>query len=144
MLYNRRGKNREAEALLRDVLRNNPDMYDIHYSLGLLLAEEQKFAAAIDSLGQAARGLPRRPRVHYNLGLLLAQLRRDDEAEAALRRTIGLDPDNRQRVLDIVDNIGRRAAAGLIFVTHHAQEIPPCITHRLILEAGRVLGVGPV
>jgi len=56
----------------------------------------------------------------------------------------GLDPANRGRVLDLVERIGRGGATGLIFVTHHEQEMPPCITHRLELAHGRVAACGPV
>ena len=56
----------------------------------------------------------------------------------------GLDPVNRSRVLDLVERIGRGGSTGLIFVTHHEQEMPACITHRLVLERGQVAACGPV
>ena len=46
----------------------------------------------------------------------------------------GLDPNNRLRVLDLVERIGSRTAATVIFVTHYPEEIMPCITHELIFE----------
>lgn len=55
----------------------------------------------------------------------------------------GLDPENRARVLGLVDRIGRRATS-LIFVSHHDHEIPRCTTHRLVLDQGRVVACGPV
>lgn len=39
MLYNRLGKNTDAERLLREALDTRSDLFDVHYSLGLLLAE---------------------------------------------------------------------------------------------------------
>ncbi len=56
----------------------------------------------------------------------------------------GLDLHNRRRVLDQVGRIGRRHATGLIFVSHHDREIPDSVTHRLVLDKGRVVGCGPV
>ena len=53
-------------------------------------------------------------------------------------------PVNRGLVLELVERIGRGGTTGLIFVTHHEQEMPPCITHRLALERGRAVGCGPV
>jgi tetratricopeptide (TPR) repeat protein len=41
MLYIRRGKKIPAEALLREVVEEHPDLYEIKYSLGLLLAEKK-------------------------------------------------------------------------------------------------------
>ena len=56
----------------------------------------------------------------------------------------GLDPHNRRRVLDLVGRIARRHDTGLIFVSHHEHEIPDGMTHRLVLDQGRVVQCGPV
>ncbi len=94
MLYNRIGKNSETESLLRDVLNTHPQLYEVAYSLGLLLAEKKQFAEAAEYLEKAAKGLPGQARIHYNLGLLLQYLKRPAEAEAALLRTLEIEPDN--------------------------------------------------
>ena len=57
MLYNRQGKNREAEKLLREVVEWEPELYEVSYSLGLLLAEMQKYQDAERYLGKAAAGM---------------------------------------------------------------------------------------
>ena len=56
----------------------------------------------------------------------------------------GLDADNRHRVLEVVTRIGDRDATGLIFVSHHENEIPDCTTHRLSLDGGRAVFSGPI
>ncbi len=56
----------------------------------------------------------------------------------------GLDPENREKVLERVNGIGTGGGTGLLFVTHHETEIPACITHRLVLDGGRVVGCGKV
>ncbi|UCH95890.1 MAG: tetratricopeptide repeat protein [Candidatus Aminicenantes bacterium] len=94
MLYNRLGKNSQTESLLRDVLNTHPQFYEAAYSLGLLLAEKKQFAEAAEYLEKAAKGLPEQARIHYNLGLLLQYLKRPEEAEAALLRTLEIEPDN--------------------------------------------------
>jgi tetratricopeptide (TPR) repeat protein len=43
MLLNAQGKKEMAEVLLRDVVEEHPDLYEIKYSLGLLLAEKRHF-----------------------------------------------------------------------------------------------------
>lgn len=53
----------------------------------------------------------------------------------------GLDAAHRRRVLQLVDIIGRRASTGLLFVSHHPEEIPACVSRRLYLDAGRVVKV---
>jgi predicted CXXCH cytochrome family protein len=92
-LYNGEGKNAEAEKLLRDVISIVPDMADAYYSLGLLLAEDEKrIPEAADALAQAAELAPQRPRIRYNLGLALERLERYDPAEKALRAACELEP----------------------------------------------------
>ncbi len=56
----------------------------------------------------------------------------------------GLDPENRQAVLRLLELIGRSGATGLIVVSHHEDDIPACITHRLSLDQGLVLRSGAV
>jgi Tfp pilus assembly protein PilF len=94
MLYNQIGQNNKAEILLREVVSAQPELYEIQYSLGLLLAEEKRYVEASRYLERAAGGMPGRSRVHYNLGLLLDYLGRDVQALSALRRAIEIDPDN--------------------------------------------------
>jgi len=94
MLYNTTGKKHLAEALLREVVDEHPDLHDIQYSLGLLLAEKKDLDQAVIFLGDAAAGLPQRSRIQYNLSLLLKQLNRHAEAEAALNRALAVDPNN--------------------------------------------------
>jgi molybdate transport system ATP-binding protein len=52
-----------------------------------------------------------------------------------------LDALNRCRMLQCVDAIGRLRSTQLIYVTHHADEIPACTTHILILRNGRVADI---
>ena len=95
-LYNQQGRNDEAEALLREGIERASDEGELHYSLGLLLAEEQRLEEAATSLGRAADLIPTRARVRYNYGLALQQLGRIAEAEQALvaaSQTEPRDPD---------------------------------------------------
>ena len=50
----------------------------------------------------------------------------------------GLDAAHRLSILATVDRLIGQTRAGLIFVTHHAREMPACITHVLKLKSGRV------
>lgn len=46
----------------------------------------------------------------------------------------GLDGVNRERVLALMEEIGERTKTGLIYITHHEEEMIPCIDHILKLE----------
>jgi molybdate transport system ATP-binding protein len=48
----------------------------------------------------------------------------------------GLDNAHRQRILALVDSIGRNGPSSLIYVSHHENDIPACITHKLYLPLG--------
>ena len=50
----------------------------------------------------------------------------------------GLDRANRYKVLEIIEYIGRHTHTNLVYVTHHEDEMLPCITHRLILRDGKI------
>jgi molybdate transport system ATP-binding protein len=49
----------------------------------------------------------------------------------------GLDPANRGLVLAMIDRIVAGTTADLIYVSHHRDELPRCLTHLLELPAGR-------
>jgi len=55
----------------------------------------------------------------------------------------GLDPVAREKFLRFLDALARRRAApGLVLVTHHVEEITPRFSHVLLLRGGRVLASG--
>lgn len=56
----------------------------------------------------------------------------------------GLDLPARENFLRVVRGVMASGEAGVVMVTHHIEEIPPGITHALILKDGGVLAAGPV
>jgi molybdate transport system ATP-binding protein len=54
----------------------------------------------------------------------------------------GLDYANRRKVLEFIEFIGSQTATDLIYVTHHRDELPACITHTLVLEKGKIVAAG--
>ena len=59
----------------------------------------------------------------------------------------GLDPLNRQLVRRFVDVLISEGATQLLFVSHHAEDAPDCITHRLAFVSsgdGYTYRVGPL
>lgn len=49
----------------------------------------------------------------------------------------GLDRANREMVLALMEQIGEQTTTGLIYITHHEEEMIPCIDHILKLEKKR-------
>jgi molybdate transport system ATP-binding protein len=56
----------------------------------------------------------------------------------------GLDAEQRRTLLAVVDRVVSQTGASLIFVTHHADELPRCVTHLLRLHGGRVRESGRI
>jgi len=50
----------------------------------------------------------------------------------------GLDRENRRKIQGVLEHIGRNTPTRLIYVTHHEDEILPCITYRLTLRKGKI------
>ena len=56
----------------------------------------------------------------------------------------GLDLGAREDLVDRLDALAADpATAPMALVTHHPEEIPPAVTHALLLRAGRVVAAGP-
>jgi Tfp pilus assembly protein PilF len=102
MLYNRQGKNREAEKLLRAVVEQEPELYEVAYSLGLLLSEMKHYQDAEHYLGRAASGMSY-ARAHYNHGQILLFLNQPDRAEQALVNALNLEPLNQEYFTALAD-----------------------------------------
>jgi molybdate transport system ATP-binding protein len=49
----------------------------------------------------------------------------------------GLDPANREKILAMIDRIVANTGASLVYVSHHHDELPRCLTHLLELPGGR-------
>lgn len=52
----------------------------------------------------------------------------------------GLDAGHRRSVLQMLDRIAGNGHTHLLYVSHQPADMPTCITHRLYLENGRIVG----
>ena len=78
------------------MLTQQPQLHEVSYSLGLLLAELGKYQEAAEMLGRAANGMPEYTRPRYNQALALLKLQRYEEGEQALLKTLEVEPENRE------------------------------------------------
>ncbi|MDP9023677.1 MAG: ATP-binding cassette domain-containing protein [Actinomycetota bacterium] len=57
----------------------------------------------------------------------------------------GLDLPGRELLIAALSRLADDAAvAGVVFVTHHVEEIPPRFTHAILLREGRIMAAGPI
>ncbi|HET9554826.1 MAG TPA: ATP-binding cassette domain-containing protein [Anaeromyxobacteraceae bacterium] len=102
-------------------------------------AQRQRAAATLASLG--LERLARRRVLSCSYGelrlLLLARaLAPAPEALLLDEPFAGLDPGARATLRALVDRLAR-AGTGIVLVTHHEDEVPPAVTRRARLQAGR-------
>ena len=85
----------EAEASLRAAVRMQPDAAEVHYTLGLFLAETpEQLEEAATHLGRAAALDASNARMHYNAGLAYQQLGNAEQAGRLLSNALRLAPDH--------------------------------------------------
>lgn len=103
---------------------DNPLMF-MH--LGIARAAHQDFAGSVNAFEQAVQGEPRLAPAHYNMALSLKRLDRLAEAEAALRKTLELTPENADAwcELGVVMWARQRDNADLLDAFEHALAIDP-------------------
>jgi iron complex transport system ATP-binding protein len=57
----------------------------------------------------------------------------------------GLDPVARAQFLAWLEQLGSQPSApAIVLVTHHVEEILPCMKQALLLKEGRVIAAGPL
>ena len=99
----RRGRNREAEKLLREAIRYQPTWGQAYYSLGLLQAEEKsRLAEATRNLEKAAAYDGGNPRIFHNLAIAYWQQDKVDSAVASFLRAIELVPESPEYLQNLV------------------------------------------
>ena len=85
-------KNAEAEALLRRSLLIDDSQAAAWFNLGFLVQKRDEHEEALNAFDKAIRFHPSLDRSHYGRALSLMALGRNEEARAALQRTVELQP----------------------------------------------------
>jgi tetratricopeptide (TPR) repeat protein len=108
-LLSRRGRSKEAEEILREAAELQPTWGQVHYSLGLLLAEDRnRLPEAIRSLERASAYWRDNPRVFNNLAIAYWQSDKIDDAISAFLQAIELQPDNPEFTQNVVQLLVQR------------------------------------
>jgi len=71
-------------ALMREVVKSQPDFADAHYELGKALLQKGDIKEAVESLEVASKLAPEKPHVHYQLGRAYLAAGRKAEGDGQL------------------------------------------------------------
>lgn len=108
---------------------------------------------------EQARACLDRMGVGHFAGRPLGSLSSGERQRVLLARTLMNDPDvvlldepaanldlgGREQLVTALDDLaGDADAPALVLVTHHVEDVPPSMTHCLLLREGRVLVAGPI
>ena len=83
----------EAIKKFRKALHINPDLFRVHDSLAILLAQRGDFSGAFSHYHQAVNLYPGFAKAHNNLGSALAQQSKFEEAMVHFEKAINIDPN---------------------------------------------------
>jgi tetratricopeptide (TPR) repeat protein len=92
----RAGEFAQAEALLAEAARANPNDVKTLMALGAALGELKRWDEAIAAMQQAASLAPGLAAAHYNLGNALEQVGRIEEARQAYRFALQVEPTHQR------------------------------------------------
>ncbi len=91
--HHQAGELRQAEALYRKALQNDPDDANALHLLGVVAYQCGDVGTALRLIERALPQLPELPDIHVNYGNALRETGRLTEAGASYRRAIALNPD---------------------------------------------------
>jgi tetratricopeptide (TPR) repeat protein len=108
-LLSQRGRSGEAEKLLIEAAELQPSWGQVHYSLGLLLAEDpNRLPEAIRSLERASAYWKDNPRVFNNLAIAYWQSDKIEDAINSFLQAIRIQPENPEFLQNVVQLLVQR------------------------------------
>jgi Flp pilus assembly protein TadD len=93
------GRDKDAEAILRDGLKLAPESAPLHHALGLTLVRLQRSGDAVAELAEAARLAPEDPRYAYVYAIALNSTGQLRAALEVLAQALARHPENRDMLL---------------------------------------------
>lgn len=105
-LSERNGDKQTAEQIYQSVLKKYPPNQMVHHRLGVLAAEKTHFEEAASHFDTAAQLGPPSSELVNDIGYNLYLMGRRPEAEAAFRRALELNPENKSARINLAMLLG--------------------------------------
>jgi predicted O-linked N-acetylglucosamine transferase (SPINDLY family) len=106
--HHQAGRVRDAEAVYRQILADQPNHPDALHLLGIVENQSGRPQNAAELIRRAIAVNPNYADFHQTLGLVLGRMGRADEALAAHRRAVELNPQHRQAHFDLANHLMMR------------------------------------
>ena len=87
----KKGRLGAAQKIYEEILKKNPHNFDALHLLGVIAAQSNEHASAVDLITKAIAIKPNDARSHYNLGFSLQKLKQFESALASYDQAISLD-----------------------------------------------------
>jgi Flp pilus assembly protein TadD len=84
----------EAELALRQALSFDPENAALHFALGTMLRQQERWDDAIDEITRSAQLMPDFPENHSNLAYIFYRLDDPSDSIAEARTALSMDPQN--------------------------------------------------
>lgn len=120
----RAGKVEDAIRLLNQAVGEDPRDYGAHAVLGAALVQRGDYARAVDAFERARSIRPDLAHIHYNLGLALQKAGRAQEAVAAFRAALEVDPSY-EKAKDALDRAAAAQTVRQVSAPGPPAEAPP-------------------
>lgn len=108
----------QAQAVYQQVLRLNPDHFEVLHLLGVLAYQQKHYEVAVDLIGRAISLHAKNANFYYNRANALVELGRNEEALAGFDAALKLLPE----FADAFNNKGL-----LLLATGHIEDALPCM-----------------
>lgn len=92
-LYMAKDMDENAEAILQQVLKLNPNTINVYNSLGILYRRQGKFEKALDQYKKALKVNPNNENIYYNMGRIYFETKRYEEARSTFNQALKINPE---------------------------------------------------
>ncbi|MBF0120018.1 MAG: tetratricopeptide repeat protein [Desulfobacterales bacterium] len=98
-------KDQDAEEVLNEILKMNPDTINVYNSMGVLYRRKGNYSVALKQYEKALIIHPNEPNIYYNIGRLYIDLNDPAKAKASFAAALKVKPDFKEarEVFDAIE-----------------------------------------
>ena len=104
-IYMHKEQDKDAEAILNEIMSINPDTVNVYNSLGVLYRKKGEYERALKHYEKALKIHPKQPYIFYNIGRLHLDLNDPGKAKDHFARALEIEPNFKEakEVLNAID-----------------------------------------